>query len=65
MVWNNKWEILWKDCKVYSTHPYIFRDTEGTIWEAISVEDTIYYQELRETMPKNFWEGQPVVLKRP
>jgi len=65
MVWeNNKWQDLWDMCKVYSTCPYIFMDSEGYLWESIDVRDTIYYDELKD-YPKEFWEGQPVMLVRP
>ena len=67
MYWNEKsekWENLWDMCPVISTSPYIFRDSEGYLWEAISIVDTPEYRDLKDSMPKEFWEGQPKRLKR-
>ena len=67
MYWNEeseKWENLWNMCSVISTFPYIFIDSEGYYWEAISIVDTPEYLDLKDSMPKEFWEGQPKRLKR-
>lgn len=61
-VWNgSKWEMLWDLCKVISSN--IIEDPEGNLWETINIEDTPQYEEVRD-YPRDFWEGQPVVLKR-
>lgn len=62
-VWNgSKWEMLWDLCKVIS--PNIIEDPEGNFWEIINIEDTPQYEVVRD-YPRDFWEGQPVILKRP
>ena len=64
-VWNgSKWEMLWDLCKVISVNPYIIEDPEGNLWEIIDVENTPQYEEIRD-YPRDFWENQPVILKRP
>lgn len=61
-VWNsNKWEMLWDLCKVIS--PNIIEDPEGNLWEIVNIEDTPQYEVVRD-YPRDFWEGQPVILKR-
>lgn len=62
-AWNGKWEMLWEYCKVISTDPFIIENPEGSVWETINIEDTLYYEDARD-YPRDFWEGQPVILKR-